>query len=591
MGGQLITLAACILALSCCAQNELVNGPFQRNGVDIDRIISEESAIKRIFIKQFSKGEHCLSSSKELNGIANFFRDSVPSIEPCLQTSIYYSGNIADWRNGVPTCENNLIDTIRFQFHFKEQVDSLIELEMTSAWINANQPFSEKYSLLQIGDGRKIDMRKWSDRVRIMFISKMLLEVEFYPKLVDDQDPAQIVWISDSTNSKLLKVFQNPEVDKDRFVDSSLSVSLNLALELLLANRDAEHQIVNSLKNSRSPFVNLNVEYINLNKLCGLCSECDDIFYCATRINRLMNDFLQDAFHIRYGGNDSFNMNISTVDDLDLEAIEFLKTYTEKVCSSDVVERDSLSATSGGNMFVMDNVVFIGADEIDNYKIKKHQKLLGLPDSFSIDNLEDQIKYHTFKKRDDSVNLVWIGTADEQRFRYEKNDASQAKKRQPIYHVDLFFNPIGVLDDEEQRRFYYLFAEIDSASCAGDSVCEGLRKWLIDSEINLAEQLRDQSFLPYPIKIPLEVTMGSGLITDYSILLNGLFNRLNKDTVQYFIPVNTRVSSVLQVEAINRISGSKISGRTLQVLQVRDSYEAYSGLRCRVKVIERQPLQ
>jgi hypothetical protein len=57
--------------------------------------------------------------------------------------------------------------------------------------------------------------------------------------------------------------------------------------------------------------------------------------------------------------------------------------------------------------------------------------------------------------------------------------------------------------------------------------------------------------------------------------------------LQYFLPVDSNDTTKLSEKVTLILEQHDVSGRKIDVLKVEDNFEFYSGLRCRVKVIER----
>jgi hypothetical protein len=247
----------------------------------------------------------------------------------------------------------------------------------------------------------------------------------------------------------------------------------------------------------------------------------------------------------------------------------------------------------GGNLFVSRDIVFIGRDEKSRFLGDSEQEISSL------------IKELVFGDADHG-HVVWVGTEDK-RSRMHSRSRDISEYNQPVYHIDLFFHPMGFLDPTNRNKLTLLFAtprlNYTIPTLRNTNVhFRDLNDFFDATLSNLREDLAhigiEAEVISVPLVLQFDETSGSQatgykLISGYSPFTNGLVDHRDGKTI-YLMPHFVDPSLVPVVaEAQSEASNQVDVHPRLNVVPVLDHLLNVQGLsdaslRCRVKVLRRE---
>jgi hypothetical protein len=161
---------------------------------------------------------------------------------------------------------------------------------------------------------------------------------------------------------------------------------------------------------------------------------------------------------------------------------------------------------------------------------------------------------------------------------------------QPIYHIDLFFQPL-FFNQQNQIQLVVIAKpseDQESLSRKAKYRLDNLRNALNEVKSNLRKDLENQVKI---IEAPIQITFDEdGEVIQYDNFLNGLFEYRNNE-LHYLQPVNPNENEVRKVRRkkfnTELVSGVKMNlGTELKIEEVPTVYSKDAGLRCRIKVLD-----
>lgn len=267
------------------------------------------------------------------------------------------------------------------------------------------------------------------------------------------------------------------------------------------------------------------------------------------------------------------------------EEVDDLQFYTHFLPLASWSNEQEKLTVEGGNMFVSDNLVFIGADDRSKFEKLSRIELL------STSTLVSELVFGSPTQ----AKVIWIGT-NENRPRHYRQEVG----KQPVYHIDLFFHPIGLLDGG--KKFTFLFAMPDRASIfphydrRWNTTVDAYVKFFEDTLKKLEEDICAADLEPDPIKIPLAVQCNARQfdVAGYSAFCNGFVEKY-QGQVDYLFPCFHPEQKVVAppIYALQQRAVALIREHNgIQVEEVIDFHMnirslSDAGARCKSKVIRR----
>jgi hypothetical protein len=485
--------------------------------------------------------------------------------------------------------------------------------EAWSSWIRANRPFTQDFSIIEFRNDT-VDLWSMSEEERASLIIDLERAVAPpRPKIFDQQ----IVWESDGeaglVAEMIIRKRNKSKFGKDfqaelRDIDGSVSITDRVLL--LEADLEFERLVVPKIdklitnmtgKSTRSSYFPL---YVGADKICY----CD--YYGPTRCNRSctgevfgeLGRYFQDRFHIRestdgVGLNTAragslFNSN--TVCHFTQEWSEYFQNFSCAGGSS----ADSMCSIAGGNMFVTEDVLFIGKDEFYRIWYSENMKAsLGIKvtNQKSIENALLRKAYSNPAAK----KLIWVGTNDLKEVHSTNSIEAGSRMFQPIYHIDLFFNPLGTLSPGSKSFYFLLGVPEETKQIVLNSKIDHLDTALNEIRSNVSQALIDAGYVPKCIEVPLGVKYENEFyVNRFTSFCNGLFEKwdghVNFLMPRYdsalFIPYSQDYVDIelLAIENMNNALDSATNNQFEVIPVYSSTYNFNSALRCQVKVIRRE---
>ena len=483
-----------------------------------------------------------------------------------------------------------------------------VDLENLAVWLEVNMPFGKKFNLIVEG-GDTIDLNELDPLDRVILASS-------YEGYLEDttNESGEIEWKvtkSGYTDIRVISNLRRNEVapfyaEKVSKVDSSLSINEKVKLLRAQVVFNAELRRVIAMEVERiGVAAGISVSSLFLNTISCFCDysinrNCS--VPCVFDIRGELSSYFQDIFHVRNFADNQFQLN--TADANRCVNAEYTASLIQLLtCKGSKSEKDAICGIAGGNMYVTENVAFIGRDELEKLKVTQTSWLNDgngnpITDEKAITNKLLSLLYANPKGK----KLVWVGPLNTiYKHSVTKAEAGDSVK-QPVYHIDLFFHPLGQMSVNNPNEYYYLIA--DPINVSGyrddrtaiaylDSVITETAK-LIDSE------LKAMSLIPKPIELPLGVKYKgersgnkpkSFHVAEFFSSLNGLVE-LENDTMTYYYPKYSSGNDTYRTRLVDQFrimsdSIKKAMGVNPHLIPVTSTYGENSALRCSVKVLSR----
>jgi hypothetical protein len=449
------------------------------------------------------------------------------------------------------------------------------------AWLNASLPFSDRFSVCELSDGATEDVRliPWLARIDHC---KQLNDRFRQLKYGIDADGVEF-WQGYNGRNTIKLSAESPYVSHSPKHEEMRSILLN-----------AYNQEVDRRELDWDRRFELSPEQIR--KARGISDHS---------MSSKLRHFPQDQFVVRQlNGKTTIGIRNGEVAIKDQKNLfDFCRSMFPSATWREV---ETLQ-TEGGNMHVAGNVLFMGRDDFSRYSSTSSGFSLSQSgDERLASNRVIQMVYgDTTDKK-----LIWIGTKGAPRSRLSVSEIGN----QPAYHTDLFFCPLGILNENEPHKFTYLYAQPEA--CFMIPYVEGplhpelqaLVDWFTETDMQLRADLIKNGFEPDPVVVPLVLEVVARdkddtkrplrknerpWVTGYSPFVNGLINEHHK-RIEYLMPQFGQHSSVILKTAQNetvRIIAESIPALTITPV-TGSEFDPYnlsdSGLRCRVKVVDRK---
>jgi hypothetical protein len=512
-----------------------------------------------------------------------------------------------------------------FDESYLEQIQSRkgIDSQLLSDWIELNQPLGQNYSILGPKVGEKpLDLSELTLEERTDFVVDFSQSVDFEAVVENDE----IVWRSIGNEFATIVVRKsrkttglklNDKVENNNVIEMSLSVEEKL--ELL----NAQRRYLDSLESY------LHSSSLNGNSNMPLMIEAGQICYCSynpsglrscsrtCNVNLLKSEFgryFQDRLHVRNNAAGSLILNTANADFIGRRGkkryCEMTEDWAKKLktmpCSGIECQRDVLCGLAGGNMFVTEQILFIGTDERHRILGSKQLKVnMGLKDNEKDDRIINNALLTAVYGNDiENKSIVWVGTYRPVRVHSVHSDVAGTEAYQPIYHIDLFFNPLGTINSKS-KDFYYLIGQPEEFGVHREdqTMINDLRSSIDTINKAIMDSLESRDFNPIPIEIPLgvnhenlssETDKNAYEVGIFVALCNGFFEK-GEDSVRYLFPrYSSKVISSFDhdYKRMENAARDKIHDKLKKVpfkliFVESATYTGDSALRCQVKVIAR----
>lgn len=593
---------------------------------------SDSGKISRILLMNVSDMRgHCLESLDDIKNHNRFFIENADQYNPCFVTNMFYNGNVVDWTDygQVKLCPER--KNIKL---FNEVVEKLsnspIPKDVWSQIVEFNKPFSPKYDELVVRsskglttDSQKINLRERTGSERVWLAMSFAESIGELRPVLDEEE---IVWKSNELGIEepglTLRPDSRMKLVPDTLFEFSGSLNQMEILEMMKFQAEYDSMVRAHIDSVYQEFrLKNNIE-------CGVIRKLDLPVLFAGEPCMLISanglscidgrsfDWPQDRFHIRLDGENSF---INPADETDGITEEVHSKYANSLCCGFQSEHpDNLGGIAGGNMWVTQDFLFIGKNVLHQYlgtiqdgQERRNQLKQGLP--ADKEKIEDALLESAYGSSRKNQKVVWVGTKNAlPDYRsYNSDESTYLSSWQPIYHIDLFFHPLGSEDipvneqkTDKAKRFIYLRG-IPEMYCNGpDSVlCTEAFKMItasLDTTYELINRsIESSNFEVEWIDLPLVLEYGwfdnTHLeLSTYSPFLNGLSEKVNEGHYRYLLPYPTPAGYVWSESIWSERADSSlrtiISNKCVRIdtVAVRSKhYENASGLHCTVKVLAR----
>lgn len=455
-------------------------------------------------------------------------------------------------------------------------------------WLIENLPFSRNFSLVQLSDELMGDktVNIWE---QASFELRFNLALEFhkeFPELEFEYIKKRAVWSGQSSNKSI-------RIESIALINSKLTSG---HYESRCRSLNRFNEVVNSFDlNWDERLGATHDEICSIRKIEWGIKQVPGS-YGILSIGSKFSPWPQDQFVVRkvYKG---FEIKLPLQD---LKWDKLFRDYCKSTFESSSIfswnpEVEELEIP-GGNMHVSGNLVFIGRDSMDLFDntIFPDEKKVG-----------KKLLLNVFGTTE-GKNLIWLGVPD-------RGGDMVNKGFQPVYHTDLFFQPLGFfVNDYGKKVFYYIFAKPSVNSVLpelGDNIPECLLTLFSrfeSTQESIKQQLAkigiesEAIIVPFPLRFkdyetPFDMKWGNSnlipYIDKYWSFTNGLVNKKLGETE--FIVASYLGDGVPEiVKQAQKIAHEEIKNslNCLRIIPIEGKEfinDKTGGLRCRVKVLAR----
>ena len=569
-------------------------------------VVLDEGTINRIFLYWVStEPGHCLSDGEFRNyfdyAYQGYFLKNARRYSPCVISHVLYNGNVVN-QGQIALC--NGVDKLSGEDEFARKADAILEKyvgiqdQEWSEWLEYHKPLSVDFDEVYINKNR-VSGNYESQIQEIIEIKsnpnyRLLIPTFSDDSLVDGWEAINtgVGFISDTLRIRkssrnemesLAQKFINirSEVSK---ADKDSLLRLNQAFQL---SREAaiKNQISDSIQ-ATFGIEKAEVQMLDLTQVCKcqpLDSLCIDSCKKFLELNPLKGN-LQDYFHARQGCNSTY-LNPSIKD----ESLPNSTAYLKQLCSDVMSVVDPLRGINGGNFLVTKEYLFMGKDELIRLiasKERRNRLERGLEADTTL--IEKALLQAVFSDSS-GKHVVWLGNSKPVN-RYADNDNPSQSYYQPIFHVDLFFQPLGRFGEDSVLHILFAIPDSTNGDTVKESIQDSIRTYLQEVKRNMMSELMKYDSVSV-IELPLQLEINSNdEIENYSNFLNGLIE-VDSNRIRFLQPVGIIEPDYKRIQRLNfnRILHAGIPNSSqLQIDTVPGVYDRKSGLRCRVKVLGRE---
>lgn len=364
----------------------------------------------------------------------------------------------------------------------------------------------------------------------------------------------------------------------------------NLIFEQVLSSSD---DLIDSLNLRVDP----EIEVINCNQRPARIS--------SRHLDDQIGRWMQDKVHVRKKGADDFELGV--INEHQKEGYENLKQYLKigpGCFKNDLVESERLRDVAGGNYFKIDNILFIGKDELKKYQTSDSAFHHLRAENKSRTSIENAIVESVFGTPD-MGNLIWVGVNDSI---LSQSSNSCEWCYQPFYHIDLFFHPLGRIG--QNREFKILVAEPEylNVDGEGDIATNLLEAKLVDFKkaissikLTVSNNLSSMGYSVDWISIPVALDyypnynnkeyLNCAYADRILSPINGISSR-KKTEITYYLPVDTELTEELvkkfYIKVFDYLDGLSLEDQNVFIQKVNGDFGRNDALNCLVKVVKRQ---
>jgi hypothetical protein len=310
---------------------------------------------------------------------------------------------------------------------------------------------------------------------------------------------------------------------------------------------------------------------------------------CFNLLMTDFNDYAQDEFHAR---SNALTARVRPSEPVLLNMRR--QRHASQLCTSQSHPVSEELPMKGGNYFFMDGMVFIGSDELRNFKrCSNWAGKLGLDTTASTKEIEKAL-VERFDEEGEEKFVIWLGDTVNRLERLNCSSRIPESGTQPIFHIDMFFHPLYASGD----TVHYLFAlPQDSLHKTGNwsehnwETFKIIKDGLEIVEKQVKQILSDNRMVPKPCYIPLLVNFHDGQSNaGFVSFANGLVSAKDGH-ILYLMPDYdngvSHFSNVLYTEALT-ITKEALRKINVPVDVIKGGYEELSALHCKVKVLKRE---
>lgn len=560
-------------------------------------IAPDKGKIKKVLIRLATKSKTSSEIWAEINAThAKYFIENKAEYDLCIQLDVLYRANLFDSQdlNLISLVESNEIEKLR---------------KDSEEFLDKNAVNAENISQVIKAFDLRSDLSILDFETEIDHTSNGRLFNELYlrNKLISEQVRANNLLVEfNKSNSrfeyKVSEAYAGGDVSKslldsialreNTFQTSNIqwTISPEIVFNAIELNNQYKVLVENELKSQLEAELskeldNISIMPVDLEPICE-CTTADCYSICETNWESLLRKslYLQDLYHVRKATDGDVFLNLTA--DGTYYGNLLTESFGENLCGVNSCE-EPLSDLQGGNMFVVDEYVFIGKDYL----------WTNLRDDIRVDSKVTVFEQEVLKRvfpNPTGKKVVWVGTSEAcQRFLTIVDIGKDFY--QPIYHIDLFFHPLGRIGNDD--KFFFIFGnpylEGESNSVSSDNQ-EILDSAMTNTLSNLIEHLGGDSAIQC-LSVPLSVQYKGGLIRKYSRYINGvsemrsgklhfLQSTVKSDVDDY---VNDELTqNVLDFQSSLR-SQLNLHGIELDIEPVDGRFDHADGLRCQVKVLDR----
>lgn len=599
----------------------------------MSRIISEKWAIKDILVLNRDP----LSRTRPLDPVVSFFLEH-EEFNACVLGNYGYVGDSVHGIDSIDQYEplfkqvlgetrwNNLIESLNehqmssdklVRKLLGEQADQSAGRERISNYLNDNTPFALRFNGLSSADDRfmggqhDIDANPfWS---KVLLVRELMNQYDIRkPRFANDNKVSQWEFFSSDQPGMLPAVTLSSSDSEESFSrrlyepvegwnvdDLSHLLDINIAyLEVweAAATLVVENEIAKRASCSKTQLINFAVIFPRSGGPIRIPGSPTSYPDWASLLYREFQ-YAQDGFHVRVSEKDEAILNTS----VDIPLLQSILHKNIGIICCDVISEktEPLVGLKGGNMFVYEEIAFIGADELVKYG--RHESLRQRIGAASADpsGIESALRNSIFGSSQKG-HIIWVGSTSESDRLSTTYDAGLGF--QPMYHIDLFFHPIGYLtkEHEVEKEFFYFIGSMEPGKYAAGqkTYYEPIQNFLSRTGQLLFDQIKGLGYKPRPVRIEqsvwFDISPTGGVAPNFTIFLNGLLYSDGKRS-KYLFPKDSSVSrpntwkgkrfAELECSAKSKMEDLLGKGNVIDVGS--GDYTGISGLHCLVKVLKR----
>jgi len=348
-----------------------------------------------------------------------------------------------------------------------------------------------------------------------------------------------------------------------------------------------------SKEETKTTYASSNLSSIIYN--INLCEVCPNrpVNACIRDLDVFMDRFAQDTYHVREG-NAALHVR-NRFSGPSSNNMEMFRIYSGHLCNGNTSTLDPL-IIKGGNLFRCDSIVFIGSDAKYKYSnCSRYSNSLGLDTHQPLAQVEAKL-VEQIAGSNGKAALIWAGRGEgkKKNCRFDDDDLGF----QPLYHLDMYFHPLGRFNESAPQSYYYLVSTLDTqfhhikdwTNNQRDEF-ETLRMNLEQSADSLCADIEKLKLTPVPIEIPLLVDFDNDSIVGYVAFVNG-HSSVSRSSACFYMPyykhlvASSDTHPNFKYEMALRSTISNLEKYDIHVDSVPTIASDKSGLHCQVKILK-----